>query len=166
VTRFAAICAGVVLTAAVAGVAGAQDHHGRDGGARGQGRAERAAPYRGGGAGPYRGPPPGVVRQGGYGPAYGYASPPVYAPMRRPNSLGADWREQQDEARQGVRQGQLVPLGRVIEGIRRRTPGRQLDAGLESENGREVYRLRWMSPDGRRTDYIIDAATGALLRGR
>lgn len=158
VTRFAAICAGVAVTAAIAGIADAQDQHDRDGADRAQGRGERAAPYRG--------PPPGGVRPGGYGFGLGNAAPPAYAPTRRPNSLGAGWREQQDEARQGVRQGQLVPLSRVIEGIRRRTPGRQLDAGLESENGRPVYRLRWMAPDGRRTDYIVDAATGAILRGK
>ena len=82
-----------------------------------------------------------------------------------PDSLGPDWRAQQDDARQGVRRGQYVPLGRVIEEIRRRTPGRPLDAGLEDQGGRAVYRVRWATEDGRRIDYIVDAVSGAILRG-
>jgi len=94
--------------------------------------------------------------------------PPAQSPpaQPRPNSLGADWRLQQDEARQGVRDHQLMPLGRVIEQIRARTPGRQLDAGLENQDGKPIYRVRWMTKDGRRIDYLIDAVTGAILSGQ
>jgi uncharacterized membrane protein YkoI len=91
------------------------------------------------------------------------ADPPAAA--HRPNSLGADWRQQQDEARQGVRQRRLMPLGRVIETLHRQTGGRQLDAGLEYEGDRAIYRVRWMTADGRRVDYMIDATTGAILSG-
>jgi hypothetical protein len=92
--------------------------------------------------------------------------PPAPAqPRPHPNSLGADWRLQQDEARQGVRDHHLMPLGRVIEQVRLRTPGRQLDTGLEYEGERPIYRVRWMTRDGRRIDYLIDAVTGAILRG-
>jgi len=91
------------------------------------------------------------------------STPPPAQP--RPNSLGADWRLQQDEARQGVREHHLMPLGRVIEQLRARTPGRQLDAGLEYQDGRPIYRVRWMTKDGRRIDYLIDAVTGAILSG-
>ncbi len=107
-------------------------------------------------------------------PAYG---PPAYGPGpgeaggydaraygRSRDSLGADWRPRPDEARQGVRAGRLAPLGRVIDQIRRRAPGRQLDAGLETDaTGRSVYRVRWAGADGRRSDYIVDAETGRIL---
>jgi len=103
--------------------------------------------------GPY-GPP-----QGGYG--Y-YGAPP---PGRRgTDSLGADWGGQQDEVRAGVRQGRYMGLARVIGAIRQRTPGRQLDAGLEQWGGRTVYRVRWAEPGGRRIDYIVDAQSGAILQ--
>lgn len=92
------------------------------------------------------------------------AQPPAKPPPHQ-NSLGADWRLQQDEARQGVREHHLLPLGPVIEQIRARTPGRQLDTGLEQQGGRAIYRVRWMTKDGRRIDYLIDAATGAILSG-
>lgn len=105
-------------------------------------------------------------------PPHNPSGPPSRAPNYppaapyRPNSLGADWRQQQDEARQGVRQRRMMPLETVIQQIRRLTPGRQLDAGLEYEGQRAVYRVRWMTRDGRRVDYIIDAATGQVLSGQ
>jgi hypothetical protein len=91
-------------------------------------------------------------------------SPPTQ-PHPRPNSLGADFRLQQDEARNGVRKHQLMPLGRVIEQVGVRTPGKQLDTGLEYQGARAIYRVRWMTRDGRRIDYLIDAVTGAILSG-
>jgi hypothetical protein len=140
------------------------------------------AGYRGGypaarGGGYYGAPPggyggygaPGV---GGYGAPRGYAAPsrgyggyPGAPPAERRgrDSLGADWGGQQDEVRAGVRQGRYVGLAQVIGTIRQRTPGRQLDAGLEDWGGRTVYRVRWAAPGGRRTDYIVDAQSGAIL---
>jgi len=121
---------------------------------------------RGGREGPPR--PTYYAPRESYGPARPMAPPPAYIPERaaqppRTNSLGANWREQQDEARQGVRQGQMAPLGQVIQGLRQRTPGRQLDVGIEYMGPRAVYRVRWMTVHGRRVDYIVDAATGAIL---
>lgn len=81
-----------------------------------------------------------------------------------PDSLGAGWRQQQGEAREAVQSGRAVPLGRVIEQIRRRTPGRPLDAGMEEWGGHQVYRVRWAADDGRRIDYIVDAESGVILR--
>jgi uncharacterized membrane protein YkoI len=81
------------------------------------------------------------------------------------DSLGADWRQQQDEARQGVKRGRLVPLGQVIGMISRRTPGRVLDAGIEYFGDRPIYRVRWITTDGRRIDYMVDATTGAIMSG-
>ena len=80
------------------------------------------------------------------------------------DSLGADWSTQQDEARAGVRQGRYIPLSRAIQIVRQRTPGQQLDAGIEQWNGRAVYRIRWAATGGRRIDYIVDAVSGAILR--
>ena len=81
----------------------------------------------------------------------------------QPDSLGADWREQQDEARRGVRQGRMMPLEAVAPRLARRTPGRLLDAGIENRGGQTVYRVRWQASDGRRIDYIVDASSGAVI---
>ena len=79
------------------------------------------------------------------------------------DSLGADWSARQDDVRHGVKQGRYVSLMRVIADINRRTPGYQLDAGLEQADGRAVYRVRWAATGGRRIDYIVDAVSGAIL---
>ena len=95
---------------------------------------------------------------------FAHADPPASS-AQRPNSLGAGWSQQQDEARQGVRQRRMIPLGQIIEQLRARTPGRQLDAGLEYDGDRPIYRVRWITRDGRRIDFMIDAATGQILSG-
>lgn len=153
---------------------------------REEGRGERRAEaprreYRGNGG--YRGPGP-VYGGPAPGPrAYAYppsAAPPAYYPPAapppyaypqapppsayRPNSLGAGWGQQQDEARRGVRQGRLLELGRVVSMIRQTNRGRMLDAGLEpGPGGRPTYRVRWAAEGGRRIDFIVDAATGAII---
>jgi hypothetical protein len=126
------------------------------------------------------GPPPGYGRgpnpaPGGYGRSpqlYPQGYPPAYgryggynAPYEPRAALGG-WREQQDVLRQGVRHGQLAPLGRVIGSIRQVTPGRQLDAQIEYLGPRMVYRVQWVTSQGRRVDYIVDAASGAILNSR
>ena len=60
----------------------------------------------------------------------------------------------------------MASLGWVIETIRRRSPGRQLDADVGYIDGRPVYRVRWLTEHGRRMDYLVDAATGVILSGR
>ena len=157
--------AGLLLATALAGASDAQmgpmrgfgGPYGRGPSHGFQGPPPGSMPYRRSGPGFDR-PPPGFYRP----PSSGFYRPPP----RGANSLGADWREQQDEARQGVRHGQLAPLGRVIQGIGRRAPGRQLDTGIEYRGGRPVYRVRWVTVHGRRIDYIVDAGTGAILGER
>jgi hypothetical protein len=157
-------------------------HHGQ-----GQGQGQ----WRGGGPGGYGGPggpPPGGPWRGREeqarpeGPFYGAPQggpdgrwnggryppqggpPAVEQPRGHVNSLGEGWSEQQNAARQGVRSGELRPLGGVLAELRRRQPGRQLDAGLEQgADGRPVYRVRWAASNGRRIDFIVDARTGAIL---
>jgi len=91
------------------------------------------------------------------------AQPPQDRPARG-DSLGADWREQQNEARQKVKEGRHVPLERVIESIRAKTPGRLLDTGIEQgADGRSVYRVRWAAASGRRIDFLVDAQSGAIV---
>jgi len=82
------------------------------------------------------------------------------------DSLGADWREQQNEARAKVKDGRHVPLEQVIATIRRQTPGRLLDTGIEQgPDGRSVYRVRWAAASGRRMDFLVDAQSGAIVSG-
>jgi uncharacterized membrane protein YkoI len=92
--------------------------------------------------------------------ANGFAQPPA-----GPNSLGQDWRPQQNEVRQGVDGGRLVPLAQVITQLSQRMGGRLLDSGLEYQAGKPIYRIRWMTRDGRRVDLLVDATTGGIVSG-
>jgi uncharacterized membrane protein YkoI len=69
----------------------------------------------------------------------------------------------QDAARDGVRERQLVPMNQIISGLRQRNPGRLLDADLQQQRGGPVYAVRWLTDDGRRIDYRVDARTGEIL---
>ncbi len=135
--------------------------HERGGEPRGNGEGRGGGRWGGpggppGGPGGPGGPPEGGGRYGEGGPVY--AAPP----RGRPDS----YREEQDEARAGVRSGQLKSMGWVLGQIQRSRAGRVLDADLgQGPNGQPVYRVVWAGADGRRIDYIIDARTGAILQG-
>jgi hypothetical protein len=155
----------LALSDAHAGARGGHGGHGGHGGrGAGFGRAEGGF-FDGGGPRGRKFERPDRPRGGHYGRRNPYDGPPPWAVRDHPrNSLGMGWRQQQDEARQGVRQGRYVPLSRVLPELRRRSPGRQLDAGLEQGwDGRPVYRVRWGAANGRRIDYIIDARTGQVI---
>ena len=159
------------------GYQGGHDWRGGPGGGRGEpggGRGDGGGRWGDGGQGPGgqrggrggrydEGPPPDSGRGGGRFPGGDGA---IYAepPHRPANSLGRDWRNQQNDVRQGVRSGQLKSLSEVLPELRRRAPGRQLDTGMESwGDGRPTYRVRWAAENGRRMDFIVDARTGAIL---
>jgi hypothetical protein len=148
------------VAAPTAGAAQARGGYFRPAFARFHPRFERGPP---GGPflprGPY--PPAPVYPQGGPRPP---AGPPP--PSAREAYPGGDGREQQDTVRQRVREGQMAPLGGVIDNLRHIAPGRQLDTGVEYEDGRAFYRVRWLTKQGRRVDYIVDAATGRILGER
>ena len=71
-----------------------------------------------------------------------------------------------NQARDAVRDGQVVPATRVIGAVRQRYPGADvLDAELEGgPNPRYVIKI--LTPDGRRIDVVADARTGQILYER
>jgi uncharacterized membrane protein YkoI len=56
-------------------------------------------------------------------------------------------------------------MAQVIAALNRRTPGRQQDARIDRVGERQVYRIPWVTSDGRRIDYVVDAQSGAILSG-
>ncbi len=105
------------------------------------------------------GPPP----RANYGERPYPPAPAGYGRAAGPG-FGGDWRAEQNEVRRAVRDGRHVPLSQAIAAVRRQSPGHVLDAGMEGgPEGRTLYRLRWATNDGRRIDYLVDAATGAVV---
>ncbi len=159
------------LACVLCGAVAAQPRYGaspRGGFGMGRGMYERAGPSMGRGQ---IGPPGGYSS---YPQAYG--PPPRYAsPLpRRPYDAPPDWRAapRRPPGLAGPRQPEgaevtgMASLSWVIESIRRRSPGRQLDTDLAYMDGRPIYRVRWLTDHGRRMDYLVDAETGVILSGR
>lgn len=82
-----------------------------------------------------------------------------------PANFGPAAAAQQQQARQGVQEGRLVPMAQVIAALNKRTPGKQQDARIDRVGDRQVYRIPWVTSDGRRIDYVVDAQSGAILSG-
>lgn len=69
-----------------------------------------------------------------------------------------------DRARDGVRSGQLLPLEEVLANVARTYPGHHLNVdGPFARNGRWIYRIKWLTPDGRVLIVFADAETGQVL---
>jgi uncharacterized membrane protein YkoI len=67
-------------------------------------------------------------------------------------------------ARAAREAGRILPLERIVEEARRQTDGGViLDVELEDE-GRWIYEVKALSPDGRIVKLEYDARTGALLK--
>jgi uncharacterized membrane protein YkoI len=58
----------------------------------------------------------------------------------------------------------LLPLGAVLAGIAQQFPGHHLDAdGPFERGGRWIYRVKWLTPDGRVLIIFADAQSGQIL---
>ena len=69
-----------------------------------------------------------------------------------------------DRARDGVRAGQLLPLEVVLANVAARFPGHHLAVdGPFNRDGRWIYRIKWLTPDGRVLIVFADAETGQIL---
>jgi len=106
------------------------------------------------GYGPYRGPP------ASYAPPF-YQGPP---PGRAPAAVGG-WREPEREST-GQGQPKVADLDWIIGNLGHRVPGKQLNSDFGYLDGRPVYRVLWITAHGRRIDFVIDAASGAILSER
>ncbi|NBN78511.1 peptidase [Microvirga tunisiensis] len=71
--------------------------------------------------------------------------------------------EDHDRARDAVLAQRARPLAEILGRIAATMPGKVLDAELETEDGRALYELKILTPDGRLVELSVDAATGAIL---
>lgn len=74
-----------------------------------------------------------------------------------------DWQNGQNDPRNAVREGKVLPLGQVLAKVRERYPGRMLDATLAQEGNRPVYYIKMLMGDGRVVLVKADARNGNIL---
>lgn len=72
----------------------------------------------------------------------------------------------QDRARNAVKSGQALPLSTILGQVRRRYPGKLLDANLSRRGGSLIYAIKLRGGDNRITLLQVDARTGRVLSVR
>jgi CheY-like chemotaxis protein len=70
-------------------------------------------------------------------------------------------RDDHDRARRALEAGEILPLADILAAAEAARPGRVIELELERDDGRWVYELELVSPEGLLYEMEIDAATGA-----
>ncbi|MEZ5945923.1 MAG: PepSY domain-containing protein [Hyphomonas sp.] len=86
-----------------------------------------------------------------------------------PAALAQGWMNQfsPGQARESVQEGKTVPLSKIFESLKREYGGYQLGADLyRRDDGSAVYEIDWMTGDGRKAHFVVDANTGRILDRR
>ncbi len=72
-------------------------------------------------------------------------------------------KDDHNRARQAVQAGQVLPLRSVLERLEREHPGQVMEVELEQEEGRWIYEVKLLQPQGQLVKLKLDARTAALL---
>ena len=90
---------------------------------------------------------------------------PVFAQVRS-DDLG--WRPVAgNPSRDEVVAQATFPLNAILQNIARMYPGKHLEAeGPYEQGGRRVYRIKWLTNDGRVIVFLADAETGQIISQR
>lgn len=71
------------------------------------------------------------------------------------------------QAREAVREGKTVPLSKIFQQLKREYGGYQLGAELYSrDDGTTFYEIDWMTEDGRKAHFTVDAQSGSVMNRR
>src|SRR5262245_26697022 len=60
----------------------------------------------------------------------------------------------------------LVPLPQVLGMLRRQYTGRQLDAQIVRNPGAVLYEIQWLTEEGRKIVFIVNARDGKIVATR
>lgn len=78
----------------------------------------------------------------------------------------AGGRDDHERARAAVQAGEVLPLPALLERLQRTHPGQVLELELEREDGRWIYEVRLLQPDGQLLKLEVDAHTAQVLEAR
>lgn len=68
-----------------------------------------------------------------------------------------------DRARQALDAGEIIPLGVVLERVRRDFPGEVMEVELEHKKDRWVYEIKLLRPGGSLVKLLVDARNGTII---
>jgi uncharacterized membrane protein YkoI len=69
----------------------------------------------------------------------------------------------QDEARDALRKGRIMPLTAILEIVTKREPGTVMEVELETKDDKLTYRIEVLNDKGRRREIRLDARSGDVL---
>lgn len=64
---------------------------------------------------------------------------------------------------QAVREGRIVPLPEILDWLEERYEGQVLEVELERDDGRMLYEVEMLGPQGQVVEFEFDAASGELI---
>ncbi len=70
-----------------------------------------------------------------------------------------------DRAREAVMRQDALPLATILPGIQQRYRAHMVEVKLESEDGLLVYEIELITPRGHIFEVVVDATTGAVIKG-
>jgi uncharacterized membrane protein YkoI len=82
------------------------------------------------------------------------------------SNRNSDHRDDQDDAREALRRGRVMPLTAILEIAFKRERGTVLDVDLETEDRILVYEIELLSESGRKVEMRINARSGEILKVR
>ena len=83
--------------------------------------------------------------------------------------IGQGWSQSfsPDQARDAVNNGDIIPLRDIFRMLKQRFGGSQLGAELFSKpGGGSEYHVDWLTRDGRKMQFVIDAQSGNITSSR
>lgn len=69
-------------------------------------------------------------------------------------------------ARQALQQGKVLPLRTVLDQVERQYQGQVLKVEFEHDDGRFIYKMRLLHPNGQLSKLKVDAVDGRVLSVR
>jgi uncharacterized membrane protein YkoI len=89
------------------------------------------------------------------------ASSPWVSAAEEPGEL--DTKRQHYEAQQALKSGLVRPLDDILTEIRKKFPGDIIEIEFEKEDGRYLYEIEIIKPDGQMIEVEVDAKTMEVL---
>jgi len=71
--------------------------------------------------------------------------------------------EDREFLRDAVRRGEIISLATLLDSVERRYPGEVVEVELERDDGRWLYEVDLLRPDGIKSEFLIDAHTAEIL---
>lgn len=69
-----------------------------------------------------------------------------------------------EQARQALAAGEVLSLRQILDRVEKRHPGQVLEVELEREQGRWIYEIKLLRPEGAVSKLKLDARNGDLLQ--